>query len=86
MLLHWKSFVAKFYYFLLKSNLAIFFVISFNCRIGSVNFFDTYDAINDEISIVIAPIHKRVLFEIWTLSSIGTTWILIYKIQPFNKS
>ena len=77
--------VSEILYFLLKSNFDILLAISFNCNIGSVNFFDTNEEINADIKIVIPPITSNTSLEILTLSSIGTTGILIYKLYPLHK-
>ena len=71
-------------YFCSKSSLAIFFVISFNCKIGFVNLRDITDAAKADINIVITPIVTKVVFEILTLSSIGAIGILIYRLYPLS--
>ena len=79
-----SSSVSVILYFLLKSNLAILFAISFNCKIGLVNFLDINDAIIPATTSVIPPIISNTVLDIFTLSSIGDIGILIYNTYPLS--
>ena len=67
-------------YFLEKSSLDIFFVMSFNSKIGSVNLREMIETASAAMIIVKSPINIKTLFEILTLSSIGATGIRINKL------